>query len=345
MTSVRLLVFFAAIGICSVVSHPAFAEDVVTMPAVQKRLASTSTAPARVQAAFNTVLGAPTAGVVSNLRVIPGEEVRAGQVIARLTGPTVSTDTARFAADLKSARIRVTAATQAAAIEQQKLDEQLSTRDAVIRAHAELDTARQQLAAAQAASRGYASLTTISAPVAGMVMVVNAADGQYASAGQSLITIAPATGLYVVADLFGSNADPVAPGMKGVFLPEGNNAMIQVVVLRISRSLTTPGQVEVWLKAGPGYTLDPGAVGTVSLTTSEDKQVAVPSAALILDAGQWWVLVRDRSGSRRREVVPGLSDRGWTSIRQGLALGERVVTQDAYLLFHQDFATRYQQAD
>lgn len=345
MTSARLLVFVAAIGISSVACHPAFAEDIVTMPAVQKHLASTFSAPARVQAASNTVLSAPTAGVVSGLRVIPGEEVRAGQVVARLTGATISTDTARLAAELKSAQIRVTAATQAAAIEQRKLEEQLSTRDAVIRAHAELDTARQQLAAAQAASRAYTSLSAISAPAAGMVTAVSAADGQYVNAGQALTTIALTTGLYVVADLFGSNATSVVPGMKGVFLPEGNNAMVQVVVQRVSRSLTAPGQVEVWLKAGPGYTLDPGAVGTVSLTTSDDRHVAIPSTALILDAGQWWVLVRDRSGSRRRKVVPGLSDGGWTSVRQGLVAGERVVTQDAYLLFHQDFATRYQQAD
>jgi hypothetical protein len=30
---------------------------------------------------------------------------------------------------------------------------------------------------------------------------------------------------------------------------------------------------------------------------------------------------------------------------QGLSQDEPVVVQDAYLLFHQDFATRYQQAD
>lgn len=156
----------------------------------------------------------------------------------------------------------MTAAAQAAAIEQQKLEEQLSTRDAVIRARAELDTARQQLAAAQAASRGYTSLTTISVPVAGMVAAVSAADGQYVNAGQTLTTIAPTAGLYVVADLFGSNASSVVPGMKGVFLPEGNNAIVQVVVQRVSRSLTAPGQVEVWLKAGPGYTLDPGRLAT-----------------------------------------------------------------------------------
>ena len=65
----------------------------------------------------------------------------------------------------------------------------------------------------------------------------------------------------------------------------------------------------------------------------------------MLDGGQWWVLVHDKRGNQRRHVVPGVSDNGWTAIEQGLAQDERVVTQDAYLLFHQDFAKRYQQAD
>lgn len=345
MNSTRLILLAAVIGTWSVPGYRAFAQDIVTMPAVEKRVVTTFSAPARVQAASNTVLSAPMAGVISGLRVLPGETVRTGQAIAHLTGPTVSTDSERLAADLKSAQIRVAAATQAAAIEQQKLDEQLSTRDAVIRVRAELDAAHQQLVAAQSASRNYASLAVISAPEPGVVTAVNAADGQYASAGQALVTVVPTRGLYVVANLYGSNASSVAAGKKGVFLADGANAPIDVVVERVSWSVTTPGQLEVWLNAVQGTALVPGTVGTVSLTTSDDKRLAIPSTALILDAGQWWVLVRDRSGSRRRQVIPGLSDGGWTSIRQGLAPGERVVTQDSYLLFHQDFATRYQQAD
>ncbi|MFM0509235.1 efflux RND transporter periplasmic adaptor subunit [Paraburkholderia sp. RL17-373-BIF-A] len=345
MTYVRLLVFIAVIGTCFVAGHPAFAEDVVTMPAVQKHIASTFAAPARVQAASNTVMTAPTAGVVSSMRLIPGEEVRAGQVIARLTGPSVSTDTARLAADLKSAQIRMAAASQAAAIEQQKLDEHLSTRDVVIRARAELDTVRQQVAAAQSAARSYASLVVIRAPEDGVVTAVNAADGQYVTADQPLATAAPSRGLHVVANLFGNDASSVAAGMRGIFLAEGADAPVDVVVQHVSRSITTPGQLEVWLDAASGPSLVAGSVGTVSLTASDDKRLAIPSTALILDGGQWWVLVRDKSGSRRQQVTPGISDGGWTSIRQGLQQGERVVTQDAYLLFHQDFATRYQQAD
>lgn len=161
MNFIRLLVLVAVAGTWSVASHHAVAQDVVTMPAVQKRVVVTVSAAARMQTTSNTVLSAPTAGIVSGLRVLPGEMVRPGQTIAHLTGPMVSTENARLEADLKSAQIRVSAATQAAVIEQQKFDEQLSTRDAIARAHAELDTARQQLVAAQTAARSYTSLATI----------------------------------------------------------------------------------------------------------------------------------------------------------------------------------------
>jgi multidrug efflux pump subunit AcrA (membrane-fusion protein) len=257
----------------------------------------------------------------------------------------VSTENARLAADLKSAQIRVSAATQVAVIEQQKFDEQLSTRDAIARAHAELDTARQQLVAAQTAVRSYTSQATIETSEPGVVTAVNAANGQYVSAGQALVSVASSRGLHVVANVYGSDAASVTAGIRGVFLREGTDAHIDVTVQRTSWSVTAPGQLEVWLDAVPAGSLVAGTVGTVSLTTSDDKLLAVPAAALILDGGQWWVLVHDKSGNHRRRVVPGLSDGGWTSIGKGLSQGERVVTQDTYLLFHKDFAARYQQAD
>lgn len=345
MNSARLFILAAVIGTWSVAGHHAFAEDVVTMPAVQKRVVTTVSAPARVQAASNTVLSASTAGIVSGLRVLPGETVQPGQTIAHLTGPTVSAESARLAGDVKSAQIRVSAATQAATIEQQKFDEQLSTRDTVARVRAELDTARQQLVAAQSANRSYASLATIGASEPGVVTAVTAADGQYVSAGQALVTVASSRGLHVVANFYGRDATVVTAGMKGEFLAEGTDAPLGVVVQRATWSVAAPGQLEVWLNALPGRTLVAGTVGTVSLTTSGDKRLAIPSAALVLDGGQWWVLVHDKGGNHRRHVVPGPADGGWTSIVQGLSQDERVVVQDAYLLFHQDFATRYQQAD
>lgn len=327
-----------------VVSQSAFAQDVVAMPAVQKRITQTFSAPARVQAASNIVLTASTSGTVTGLNVLPGEAVRRGQVIAHLTGPTVLAETTRLTSEQKSAQVRASSALQAAEIEQQKLGDQLSTRDAVLHAQADRDTARQQLSAAQAATRNYASLLSVTAPQSGIVTAVSAADGQIVSAGQTLVTLTPSNGLFVVASFYGSDAIRIAMGMEGNFLSEGSLAPLRVVVQRTSLSTTMPGQTDVWLKTSDGHALPAGGVGTLSLTETTEK-LAVPSIALVLDGGQWWVLVHDSHGEHRRHVVPGPSDDGWTIIQQGLRPDEKGVTQDAYLLFHKDFAKRYQQAD
>jgi multidrug efflux pump subunit AcrA (membrane-fusion protein) len=205
--------------------------------------------------------------------------------------------------------------------------------------------ARQQLVAAQTAARSYSGLVTIVSPEAGTVTAVAVADGQYVSAGQPLVTMAPSRGLYVVTNLYGGDAALVSVGQRGTFVSEGAVSPVGVVVQRVAPSVASAGQTDVWLSPSPGSHVVAGAVGSVSLSVSEDSRLAVPSSALVLDGGQWWVLLHDKAGNQRRSVVPGPANGGWTSIRQGLSAGERVVTQDAYLLFHQDFATHYQQAD
>jgi multidrug efflux pump subunit AcrA (membrane-fusion protein) len=235
---------FAAV-IALLGSQYACAQDVMAMPAVPRRITQTLSAPARVQAASNIVLTASAAGTISGLRVLPGDTVSQNQVVAHLTGPTVLAETTRLTSEQKSAEIRAGTATQAATIEQQKLEDQLTTRDAVVRAQADRDTARQQFAAAKAATRNYESLLSIAAPQAGVITAVNAGDGQVVSVGQALVTIAPSSGLYVVANFYGNDASRITTGMEGTFLPEGSSATLRVVVQRTSPSATTPGQKDV----------------------------------------------------------------------------------------------------
>ena len=345
MKPARLFAIFVVFGAIAVTNLRAFAEDVVTMPATQRRIVAAILAPARVQAAANAVLTAPAAGMVSGLRVLPGEEVRSGQSVAHLGGPTVSGERARLAGEVTTAQVRVSTATQSAAIERQKFEEQLSTRDALARTNGELEMARQQLVTARTAARSYSGLVTIVSPQAGTVTAVTAADGQYVSAGQPLVTVAPSRGLYVVTNLYGGDAALVSVGQRGMFVSEWASSPVAVVVQRVTPSVSSTGQMDVWLSYPPGSRVVAGSVGSVSLTVSEDKRLAVPTSALVLDGGRWWVLLHDKVGNQRRSVIPGPANAGWTSIEKGLSPGERVVTQDAYLLFHQDFATHYQQAD
>lgn len=81
----------------------------------------------------------------------------------------------------------------------------------------------------------------IRVPEAGVVTAVNTANGQYVNAGQALVTVALSHGLHLVANLYGNDASLVTSGMRGVFLAEGANALIDVVVQRASWSVARPG--------------------------------------------------------------------------------------------------------
>lgn len=321
------------------------AEDAVTMPVVLKPISSTFSAPARAQPVSNITLTATIAGVVSGLHVVPGEPVRRGEVVARLTGPTATSERTRVNSELKSAEARLSAATQTASIEQQKFDEHLSTRDSVSRARADMVAAREQLAAAKAAATAYDAVSSIAVADEGTVAAVSVSNSQFVTAGQALVSVAPLSGLRVVATLYGDDASATKSGMTGVFVPDGLDEPVNVRIDRLSWNPSVAGQLEVWLVPAAGETLVSGTAGTVTFGRAQEKHPAVPSSSLILDGGQWWVLVRDAGGNHRRHVAPGPAEGGWTAIRGGLNVGERVVTQDAYLLFHEDFAKRYQQAD
>jgi RND family efflux transporter MFP subunit len=345
MKRLHLLALATILVTCIGGTNLAQAEDAVTMPVVLKQINSTLSAPARVQPVSNISLTAPTAGLVSGLHLGPGATVRRGEVVARLTGPMVTAERTRVNSELKSAEARLSAATQTASIEQQKFDEHLSTRDNVSRVQADLATARQQLAAARAAATSFDAISSITAPDQGIVTTVSASNGQFVPAGQALVSVAPLSGLHVVATLYGDDASVMSVGMAGSFEPDGAGKSINVKVEQLSWNPAVAGQLEVWLVQTNGEELMPGAIGTVTFGSTQDKHPAVPTSSLILDGGQWWVLVHDGGGNHRRHVAPGPAEGGWTVIRGGLNIGERVVTQDAYLLFHEDFARRYQQAD
>lgn len=341
-----LLPALAAICVtCIAAPDFARAEDVVTMPVVLKQIGSTFSAPASVQAVSNISLTAPTAGIVSGLHVGPGDALRRGDIVARLTGPTVTSERTRLNAELKSAQARLSAATQTAAVEQQKFDEHLSTRESLARAQADLVAAHQQVDSAKATADAYGAVSSIAVPDQGIVTAVSVSNGQFVTAGQALVSVAPLSGLQVVASLYGDDASAASAAMTGVFAQDGQAQPVKVKVARRSWNPAVPGQLQVWLATAEGVKLVPGTAGTVTFGSAQQKYPAVPSSSLILDSGRWWVLVHDQSGNHRRAVTPGASEGAWTVIRAGLAPGERVVAQNAYLLFHEDFAKRYQQAD
>jgi membrane fusion protein, heavy metal efflux system len=285
-------------------------------------------------------------GMVQNLRVVPGAHVRAGQLIAILSGPTMHTLLTEDQADVRSARSTLDAAQKSLAIGRQQLPSHLTTRQTVqqaesmeVQAQTTLDNTQSRLAAAR-------QLTRLTAPTSGLVLAVNSANGQLVSAGQPVVTLQPAAGLWVRASYYGSALASIRLGMTGQFTPSDGSLPIAVRVCSLPGMLATGGGESVSLcPAHSGTAWLNGESGAVSLNLPRQDLVAIPTRALVLNQGKWWVMIHTAKGDHPQPVVPGPAQ-GWdTFIKSGLAPGAHVIVNNAYLLFHASIAEQFQIPD
>lgn len=289
---------------------------------------------------------AAQAGVLTGFDILPGTRVETGQRLAVLGGPEVASSLAQDEAEVKSAQTTLAGAREALAIQQQELSSRLSTRQNVLLAESTLSQAHARFDAAHAQLQALRQSVSVEAPAPGIVLSVNAADGERVSAGQSIVTLQPAGHLWLTAACYGKDASAVGVGMTGIFAPASGGEPIAVKVSAVSTALAQDGGEAVGLvatAASPRWLN--GEYGTVTLNGPAHTLVAVPTRALILDQGKWWVLVHTEKGDLPREVTPGPS-RGWqTFIEGGLDPGAHVVVDNAYLKFHQGISQRYQPPD
>lgn len=295
-------------------------------------LAQTFRAYAEVQPIAVTRVRAVEPGEVSHL-VLPGERVKAGQVLAVLGGPQAQSLLAQRRGAWHAASIQLAA-------DRRRLAAQLVTRQTFAADEAAYAAARGQLQVA-------VQTLTLRAPASGQVLAVHAADGEQVAAGQRILTLQTSRP-WLTATFYGAQALRIHPGMKGRFQPVAGGA-IAVRVKTVSQALGPGGGEQVALLPAAGgrdsSTQDAswrsGAWGTVTLVGASRPLIAVPTRALILDRARWWVLLRTARGDRRRQVVPGPT-RGWmTYISQGLKPGEQVVVENAFLEFHRGISQRY----
>ncbi|HVS76273.1 MAG TPA: efflux RND transporter periplasmic adaptor subunit [Steroidobacteraceae bacterium] len=292
-------------------------------------------------------------GTVAALRVEPGSQVTAGEPLATLSGPEIQAALAARRGAVRSARARLTAARRALQAERRQLAGRLSTRQSVAAAESAVAAAAADLTSAQAQLQVAQQTITLRAPVAGTVIAVDAGSGERVTSGQSVLTLQARGSLWLVATCYGRDAAAVRAGMHGSFEPASGGKAVRVRVASVFPALAPDGGEKVGLlPAGAGSAEQPGGApwldgewGTVILAGARRRVITVPTAALIMDRAQWWVLVRTPSGDRARPVVPGPA-RGWDSIiEKGLEPGQRVVVRNAYLEYHRGISRRYTPPD
>lgn len=331
----------AALGAGSLFAAPAAsAPGIVTVRS--HSLTAHYEAYARIEPIAVLPVRAVQAGVVDRLACLPGATVHRGDVLARLGGPQIQAQRQRDQGAVESAQSRVVAAQKALRVERRQLPSHLSTEQSVAAAASALASARAALSDARAMQDAHQRLAVLRAPSDGVVLAVDAADGEPVSAGRTLLTLQPAGRLWVRATYYGPDAAAIRPGMTGRFAPDGERPAIAVKVLTVFGAPAADGGEFVGLIAShPSPDWINGEFGKVTLDGATRSLVAVPTRALVLDQGRWWVLVHTAQGVRRQGVIPGPT-RGWeTFLESGLKPGDQIVVEDAYLSFHAGIAKRY----
>ncbi len=320
------------------------AGDDGSVTVVQRTWVETYTAYARIEPIRSLTVSATTTGTVSGLRLVAGDAVKAGQVIARLTGAEQAAAAARARSDVDRAEAARDLARKRVA-EVQATYPDLSTRQELEAAKAAASEAEATLKAAQAALVSHQHGAAVRAPSDATVLRINVADGDRVTAGTALVRLLPEDGLWAHATFYGSAAALVAPGMTGRFEPVDGGQPVPVTVRSMAASLDPDGGREVGCR--PAGTADwaDGERGTLRIDGHTSTWAAVPTTALILDQGRWWVMVQTPEGPHRQEVTVGPEEEGWTLVGSGVEPGQRVVVKDAYLIFHKAFSEHYRPPD
>jgi membrane fusion protein, heavy metal efflux system len=297
------------------------------------------------------VVAAPAAGrlVATQLPGI-GDRVRAGATLARLE-PRLSsstTDRATLAAEVSEAQV----ALEGARVEQTRAERLLAERAVPARrveeARRATTIAETRLKAAEArlaqrdetlrsgggAAAGNAFV--LRAPIAGRIIEVEATPGASYDEGTPLFKIARTDALELKVFVPAAETAGVR-NPTGVALELSGRA--DPLPLRFHH-VHDPGALDPTTKAlpvqmeveNPGGELLIGQTGTAIIYTGgRQRMLAVPKAAVLMEAGRPYVFVQV-GGERfaRRYVEIGARDGDIVGVKSGVKAGERVVTRGAY---------------
>jgi multidrug efflux pump subunit AcrA (membrane-fusion protein) len=249
------------------------------------------------QPAASAPLAAPSAGVVTQVRVVEGQHVEPGDLLAELNSGTMTAENA------------------AQEVARQK------------QLYAQQNTSLKNLQAAEA----QLALLRVTAPLAGTVVRVGAKPGQAVDLTTVVAEVMDLDRLAVSAEIPASSAGDLKPGQRVELQATPPVAtQLSFVSLGVDPSNDTV-RVRALLPAGSG--LRPGQFVPLRIVTAVHTNCLVaPAESVVADeSGQSAIARVQGDEATRTPVQTGLREDGWVEIAAPeLQAGDRVVTVGAY---------------
>ncbi|MCD1622570.1 efflux RND transporter periplasmic adaptor subunit [Citromicrobium bathyomarinum] len=292
-------------------------------------VAASPTASARIDAR--------AAGVVRSVGKTLGDYVRQGETIARIE----SADAAALAAQLSAAGARVNELSAAYDRERRLFEANVTARQDLEAARANLQVAQSELARAQAAVSaagvsGDGRSLAVTSPLAGRVTSAPIVLGSFVEAGEELYQVVNPSGMQVEVALPSAEASRIQPGDEAT-LEIADNREVGARVRSVTPSLDPESRsaTAVLSLARPIPGLQPGAFLQARIRPSgevDNGRMSVPESAVQTIDGAEVVFVRTRRGFQTRRVVTGARSGGRVVIESGLEANWRIATANAFLL-------------
>lgn len=295
--------------------------------------------PATVTAspAASARIDARASGVVRSVGKTLGDYVRAGETIAQLE----SADAAGLAAQVSAAQARVGELSAIYEREQRLFEANVTARQDLEAARANLQVAQSELSRARAAStaagvNGDGRSLAVTSPLSGRVTAAPIVLGSFVNAGEELYRVVNPSGIQVDVALPSADAVRIQPGDEAS-LETGDGREVGARVRSVTPSLDPESRsaTAVLSLARPIPGLQPGAFLQATIRPSGEvdaTRVAVPEDAVQTIDGEEVVFVQTRRGFQARDVVVGSRSGGMVTIVSGLQPNWHIATKNAFVL-------------
>jgi Cu(I)/Ag(I) efflux system membrane fusion protein len=184
-------------------------------------------------------------------------------------------------------------------------------------------------------SRQYAETIDIASPADGIILARGVSQGQRFEKGTELYRIADLNTVWVLADVFESDAAILHPGaVARVHVPGRSRIYPARVSDAVPQFDPVSRTLKLRLEAGnPGLLLKPDMFVDVELDVSRQPALLAPVDA-VLDTGMRKTVFVERGKGifEPRQVDTGLRANGMVEITAGLEPGERIVVSGAFLV-------------
>ncbi len=295
-----------------------------------------------------TRIGAAVTGRVTEVLAEVGDAVRAGQTLASLTSPELTTAQLAYLRASSNAALAERAVDRARQLIQADVigSAELQRREAELSiARAETRAAADQLRLLGVASNALANLkdqgslqtvAAITATRAGVVMERKISQGQVAQPGDILFTVADLSNVWVVGALPEQTARDVQLGQSvEVDVPAlgeqkitGKVVFISDVISPETRTVTIRTQLD-----NSKRLLKPEMLTTLRIATQVSQQLAVPKSAVVTEGDKDHVFVQQAPGRFRLTPVQlGAPSGDFRPVLGGVTAGTPVVHDGAFHL-------------